>query len=188
MPKAAKRPARKNETAAALHRLTIPVFIQTLGNMGRILAKAERHARARGVDMGVLLDSRLYADMYCLRQQLQYLCFIPAEFAGHFTAQRRPRVGYDEKTLADLKTSIAKTIAYLRKVKPAHFAAHGASPVPLFFDPSQGLPPANHIARFTLPNFFFHATVAYAILRHNGVPLGKADYIGPLGTRKLKKK
>jgi hypothetical protein len=187
MPKTAKRPAKKNDTAATLHRLTIPVFIQALGNARRILAKAEKHARGRGVDMAVLLDSRLYADMYSLRQQLQYLCFIPAEFAGHFASKKPPRVGYDEKTLADLKASIAKTIAFLRTVKPAHFMARGAAPVPLFFDGSQGLPPADHIARFTLPNFFFHATVAYAILRHNGVALGKADYIGPLRAKKIKK-
>jgi hypothetical protein len=184
MPKLSK----KNDGAATLHHLTIPVFIQTLRNMGRILAKAEKHARGRGVDMEVLLASRLYADMYCLRQQVQYLCFIPAEFAGLFQAKNPPRVGYDEKTLADLKASIAKTIAYLRTVKPADFAAHGNALVPLFFDSSQGLLPADHIARFTLPNFFFHATVAYAILRHNGVPIGKADYIGPLGAKKIKKK
>jgi hypothetical protein len=174
--------------ATALYGQTVPVFIRALRNTQRILAKAEKHARRRGGGMAALLDSRLHADMYCLRQQIQYLCFIPTEFAGHFAKLRPPRVGYDEKTLAQLKAGIAKTIAYLREVKPADFAARGARPVPLFFDPTRGLPAADHIARFTLPNFFFHATVAYAILRHNGVPLGKADYIGPLGAKKIGKK
>lgn len=173
--------------AEALYRLTIPVFGGTLANAGRILAKAERHAKRHGIDMATLLSARLYPDMYSLLQQIQYLCFIPVDFAKNFSTAAAPRVGYDERTLADLKISIKKTQAYLRGVKPAHFRARADATLPLFFDPSQGLPAAAHVARFTLPNFHFHATVAYAILRHNGVPLGKEDYIGPLGAQPIKK-
>ena len=174
--------------AEALHAFTIPVFIKTLENAGRILAKAERHARQHGIEPATLLSARLYPDMFTLLQQLQYLCFIPVDFAKNFARAAAPRVGYDETTFADLKTSIKRTIAYLRAIKPAQFKARANAPLPLFFDPSLGLPAQAYAMRMIVPDFFFHATVAYAILRHSGVPLGKTDFIGPLNAAPLKKK
>lgn len=174
--------------AEALHRFTIPVFIKTLRNATRMLAMAERHAKRHKIDPATLLSARLYPDMFTLLQQVQYLCFIPVDFAKNFSTAAAPRVGYDEKTFADLKSSIKRTIAYLRCVKPRGFKARGPAPLPLFFDDSIGLPAEAHATRMTVPDFFFHATVAYAILRHNGVPLGKADFIGPLGAVRIKKK
>ena len=172
----------------ALHRFTIPVFIRTLENASRILAKAERHAKRHGIEPSTLLSARLYPDMFTLLQQFQYLCFIPVDFAKNFSSVAAPRVGYDEADLADLKASVRRTIAYLRAIKPEQVGAHGEAPLPLFFDPSRGLPAEALACRFILPDFYFHATVAYAILRHSGVPLGKADFIGPLNAAPFKRK
>jgi len=181
-------PMKDSKSAQTFHRFTIPVFIRTLQNISKILVMAERHAKRHGIDPVTLLSSRLYPDMFTLLQQVQYLCFIPVDFAKNFSAIAAPRVGYDEASFADLKASIKLTIAYLRGVKPQDVKARGDAPLPLFFDESIGLPAESHATRMTLPDFFFHATVAYAILRHNGVPLGKADFIGPLGAVRLKKK
>jgi hypothetical protein len=172
----------------ALHAFTIPAFIRALENASRIVAKAERHAKRHKIEPATLLSARLYPDMFTLLQQLQYLCFIPVDFAKNFSRTAAPRVGYDETTFADLKTSIKQTIAYLRTIKPEQFKARVNTPLPLFFDPSRGLPAEALAGRMTLPDFYFHATVAYAILRHNGVPLGKADFLGPLDAVPLKKK
>jgi hypothetical protein len=181
-------PMRNAISAEALHRFTIPVFIRTLEIAKRILVKAERHAQRHGIEPATLLSARLYPDMFSLLQQVQYLCFIPVDFAKNFSTAAAPRVGYDETTFADLKASMKQTIRYLRTVKPEHFKAQEGRLLPLFFDPSRGLPTDAHAARMTLPDFFFHATVAYAILRHSGVPLGKADFLGPLKAAPLKRK
>src|SRR5262249_39588374 len=140
------------------------------------------------IELATLLSARLYPDMFTLLQQVQYLCFIPVDFAKNFSSAAAPRVGYDETTLADLKTSIKRTIGYLRTIKPQQFKARENEPLPLFFDPSTALPAEALACRMTLPDFYFHATVAYAILRHNGVPLGKADFIGPLNAVPVKKR
>jgi hypothetical protein len=172
----------------ALYRFTVPVFITTLENVEKMVAKAEGHARRCKIEMATLLSSRLYPDMFTLLQQLQYICFIPVDFARHFSAAKPPRVGYDETSLAELKKSLRQTIVYLRAIEPARFAGRDNEPLPLFFDESKGLPGEAHSTRLTLPDFFFHVAVAYSILRHNGVPLGKADFIGPLGARPLARK
>jgi hypothetical protein len=179
---------KKPGQAPALYTFTVPVFIRTLENVEKMLAKAERHAKRHKIEMATLLSSRLYPDMFTLLQQLQYICFIPVDFTRHFSAAKPPRVGYDEKTLAELKASLKRTIGYLRAAEPVRFAGRENEPLPLFFDGSIGLPGEAHSTRLTLPDFFFHVTVAYSILRHSGVPLGKADFIGPLGARPLAKK
>jgi len=175
-------------TRESTYRFTIPVFIRTLKNLEKCLAIAERHARRNKIDPAVLLEARLYPDMFNLLQQLQYACFIPVDFARHFTDDPPPRVGYDEANLADLKASLKQTVAYLRAIKPQRFADRGDALLPLFFDASHGLDAEAHANRLTLPDFFFHVTAAYAILRHNGVPLGKSDFLGPLGAVPIGKK
>ena len=87
--------------AEALHRFTIPVFIRTLRTMTRILAMAERHAKRHKIEPATLLSARLYPDMFTLLQQVQYLCFIPVDFAKNFSSIPAPRVGYDEASFAD---------------------------------------------------------------------------------------
>jgi hypothetical protein len=172
----------------AIHFFTIPVFIRALENVARILAKAEQHARRQKIELSALLSARLYPDMFTLLQQLQYVCFIPVDFAQHFTSVTAPRVGYDETTFAELKASIRKTVAYLRGIKPKDFASSNRKSLPLFFDSAKGLSSEAYAARVSVPDFFFHVTVAYAILRHNGVPLGKSDFFGSLGAAPIRQR
>ena len=169
----------------AIYAFTIPLFIQGLETVSRILKKAEAHAKSARIEMQSLLDAKLYPDMFNLLQQVQYACFLPVDFVRHFSKQEPPRVGYDEASLDDLKASIAKTIDYLKTIDPEHIRGKEKYALPLFFDETLGLPPQEHAARVMLPDFFFHVTTAYCILRHKGVPLGKFDFLGPHGAKKI---
>jgi hypothetical protein len=166
----------------AFHRLTIAPMIAALENLGKILAKAEAHAASAGFDPEALLAARLFPDMFSLIQQLQYALFIPADFAQHFADEPPPKVGYEEKSFADVHASLALAIDYLRSIPPARMDERAGRAVPLFFDPQQGLAAETYAANVIVPDFYFHLTVAYAILRHNGVPLGKSDFLGELKT------
>ena len=174
----------QRSTGEAIYAFSIPVFILGLENLARILNKAEAHAKGR-TEMQALLEARLHPDMFNLLQQVQYACFLPVDFARHFSKREAPRVGYDEASLEDLKASIATTIDYLRAIDPQRFRGKEAQALPVFFDDTLGLPPQELAARVMLPDFFFHVTTAYCILRHKGVPLGKFDFLGPHGAKKI---
>jgi hypothetical protein len=170
----------------AVHSFTVPVFIKSLENLQKIIGKAERHAKQHKIDPNTLLNARLYPDMFNFLQQVQYACFLPVDFARHFSTATAPRVGYDETNFEELKSSIKRTIGYLKAIKPERFLDK-QNALPVFFDPKLGLPPQAHAARIALPDFFFHVTTAYCILRHNGVPLSKGDFLGAHGAQPLKK-
>lgn len=172
-------------TGEAIQAFTIPLFVQGLENLARILKKAEAHAKQTGIGVETLLDQRLHPDMFNLLQQVQYACFLPVDFARHFSRQEAPRVGYDEASLKDLEASIRTTIDYLKTIGPEQLRGRERDALPLFFDESLGLPPQEHAARVILPDFFFHVTTAYCILRHKGVPLGKFDFLGRHGAEKI---
>ena len=169
----------------ALHRLTIVPMIAALENLGKILHKAETHAAKEKIDPSVFLGARLYPDMFSLIQQLQYALFIPIDFAQHFANAPAPKVGYEEASFADVHASQKLAVGYLKSVLPARMDERANLVVPIFFDPSQGLAAETYAAHMIMPDFHFHLTIAYAILRHNGVPLGKLDFIGELATVKL---
>jgi uncharacterized protein len=164
----------------AFHRLTITPIMAALESLGKILSKAEAHAADMKIDPLTLLTAKLYPDMFSLIQQLQYTLFIPAEFARHFAAEPPPRVGYEEKSFAEVHESMGLATAYLRSVSPARMDDRAGLVVPTFFDENQGLSAETYAARVIMPDFYFHLTVAYAILRHNGVPLGKLDFLGKI--------
>lgn len=166
----------------AFHRLTIVPMIAALENLRRILDKALAHANVAKFDPDTLLSARLYPDMFSLIQQLQYALFIPADFAQHFAPELPPRIGYEEKSFAEVQASLDQAIAYLRTVSPEHMDERAQLMVPIFFDENQGLAAENYGGQLIMPDFYFHLTIVYAILRHNGVPLGKADFIGKLET------
>jgi hypothetical protein len=162
----------------AVHRLTIAMMERSLRNIGDVMDKARAHAEAEEIGLDVLLQSRLFPDMFNLLQQLQYVCYIPVDFARHFTSAQSPHVGYDESTWEQLRESIDTTANYLASIRPADVAAKAEIVVPIFFDDSRGLAAQDYAATVIVPDFYFHMTVAYAILRHNGVKLGKRDFLG----------
>jgi hypothetical protein len=170
----------KAVNSQAFHRHTIGAMVRALQNLSAILTKAEKHAKKNNIELNNLLQARLFPDMFSLIQQLQYACYLPVDFAQHFADQPAPRVGYDEATFEDAQTSIKTTIDYLKAIPASRLAERAERLVPTFFDPSKGMPAEDYGASVTVPDFYFHMTVAYAILRHNGVPLGKNDFLGAL--------
>ena len=169
----------------AFHRLTIAPMIAALENLGAILEKAEKHAASAEITPEVFLASRLYPDMFSLIQQLQYALYIPMDFAQHFHDAPPPKVGYEEATFADVHKGLADAIAYLRSIDARRLDERAGRIVPTFFDAKRGMPAESYAAGMTMPDFYFHLAIAYAILRHNGVPLGKMDFIGQLRTSEI---
>jgi hypothetical protein len=170
----------------SFHRLSIAAMIGSLDNLGKILTKAEAHAHSHKIEPEVLLGARLYPDMFSLIQQLQYALYLPMDFAQHFGDAPPPHVGYEEASFADVHASLKTAIDYLKAIPAARLVERAQRVVPTFFDSAKGLPAEDYAAIVAMPDFYFHLSIAYAILRHNGVPLGKQDFIGhykavPLG-------
>ncbi len=176
----------KSAQDGTFHRLTIAAMIGSLENLDRILSKAEAHARSRKIEPEVFLSARLYPDMFNLIQQLQYALYLPMDFARHFTDEPAPHVGYEEATFEDMHASLKTAIAYLKAIPASRLAERAQRVVPIFFDGTKGMPADHYAAIIEMPDFYFHLSIAYAILRHNGVPLAKDDFIGPYKSTAIK--
>lgn len=165
--------------ALSMYQASVPVFVKTLGNLAAILEKAASFAAAKKVDQSVLLGYRLAPDMLNLARQVQiatdHAKGAPARLAG----MEPPSFENTEASFAELKTRIDKVIAFLDTLKPAQVDGSEEREVTLKMGGNtltyKGQP---YLLHFALPNFFFHVTTAYSILRHCGVELGKKDYIG----------
>jgi hypothetical protein len=165
----------------SMYQLAVPPFVQGLSAMSAVLAKAEAFAAAKKVDPAVLLAARLAPDMFPLNRQVQIACDFAKSTAARLTGIEVPSWKDDEKTIADLRSRVAKTLDYVRSFKAGQIDGSEQRDVaitlagkPVTF---KGQP---YLVHFVLPNFYFHCTVAYAILRHNGVELGKRDFMGPV--------
>ena len=160
---------------------SIPVLAKTLGNLSTILDKAVKHCEAKKLDPNALLGFRLFPDMFPLTRQVQIAADQAKGCAARLAGVEVPKYEDTEKTFDELKARIAKTIAFINGIKPDQLANSAGRDVVL---PLRGNPVtfkgAWFLNHFVLPNFFFHVTTAYNILRHNGVELGKGDYIGSL--------
>jgi hypothetical protein len=170
--------------AISLYQASVPVFQQFLGSLRAVLAKAEAHAVARKIDPAVLVQARLYPNMFPLMRQVQ----IAADFAKGAPARlaglEPPKYADNETSFADLLARIDRTSEFLKTLKVAQIDGQEERTIELKVGGQsmsfQGQP---YLLHYALPNFFFHATMAYAILRHNGVDLGKMDYIGWIPTK-----
>lgn len=172
----------ETHTNNPIHGLTIGAIETSLRNMAQIMDKAERHAAKNNVGLEVYLQSRLHPDMYNLLQQIQYVSYIAVDFARHVSDAPAPHVGYDESTWPELRQSLYTAADYLHAIPASGMGEQKAKIVPLFYDEGQGMTAADYAAAVAMPNLHFHMAIAYAILRHNGVPLGKADFLGKLDT------
>lgn len=165
----------------SMYQASVPVFQRLLTNAIAFLGKAEEHAEANHIDPAVLLSSRLYPDMLPLTRQFQiatdHAKNAPARLAG-ITA---PRMEDTESSFPELKQRLQKTLDYIATLTPEQIDGSEAREItiPLGKDKTMTLPGQSYLLHFALPNFYFHITTAYAILRENGVPLGKRDFIGP---------
>jgi len=164
-----------------MHSMSVPVFAKTLGNLSAILDKAAAHAEAKKIDPAVLLTSRLYPDMFPLTKQVQLACDFAKGTVARLAGQEPPKYDDNETTIEALKARIAKTVDYVRGISAAQFAGAEEREVQIKIrDQTLSFKGLAYLAHMALPNFFFHSTTAYDILRHNGVDLGKRDFIGAI--------
>ena len=165
----------------ALYDVTIPVLCAALTNLDGILDKAIAHEAAKKIDAKVLPQTRLIADMMPFARQIQTSCDNAKGAAARLAGIDNPKHEDNETTLPELKARIAKTLAFLKTVKPEQINGAESREVTLAF-PNMTLKFTGHsyVTTFLLPNFFFHVTMAYAVLRQNGVDIGKGDYMGKI--------
>jgi uncharacterized protein len=164
----------------SLYAASIPVFKQMLNSMNSILAKAEAHAESMKIDPSALLQARLFPDMFPLIRQVQ----ISADFARGVSARLAgaevPIYDGNEQTFADLQAMIGKTLTFLETLSPTQIDGQENREIVL----RPGTPKEkkfngqSYLLSYALPQFFFHVTTTYAILRHNGMDVGKRDYMG----------
>jgi uncharacterized protein len=163
----------------SIHDQLVTVFSQMLENLDKVLSKAEADAAARKIDPQVLINGRLAPDMLPLTRQVQIMTDQAKGGVSRLSGQESPKWPDDEATFADLHARIAKTIAYLKTFTAAQFEGAETRTVELKFpNASFTYTGKDYFLKFVVPNFYFHYTTAYAILRHNGVPIGKSDFLG----------
>lgn len=163
----------------SMYDASVPVFQRALGNLDAILRKGEEHAAAAGIDLAELAAARLAPDMLPLTGQIQRASDSAKFAAARLTGTEGPGFPDTETSFEDLHRRIAATLDYLASVDPAGF--EGSESRAIVQKSSRGerhFVGSSYLLTFALPNFFFHVTTAYDILRHNGVPVGKADYLG----------
>lgn len=163
----------------SMHAASVPVFRQLLSSLSTILDKAETHCAEKKIDPNALLHARLFPDMFALLRQV----LIAADFAKGACARLAgievPKYEDNEQTFADLKARIAKTIAFIESLDPAMINGSEAREITTSAGPnSKTFNGQTYLLHYALPQFFFHSTTAYAILRHNGIEVGKRDFIG----------
>ena len=158
----------------------VPAYLQMLNSLTGLLTKAEAHCAAKKVDPSVLLGSRLFPDMLPLSKQIQLVSDFAAKGCARLTHSEVPSTPDTETSFAELKQRLAKTIDYVKSFKPAQFEGADTKDVtfPMGPDKTMTLKGQQFISNFSLPQFYFHAAIAHGILRHNGVEIGKRDYMG----------
>lgn len=158
----------------------VPSFLQILGSLPGVLTKAEAFCKSKNVAPETLLGARLYPDMFPLSRQIQTASDFAAKSCARLTGSAVPTVPDTEKTFEELKARLAGTVEYIRAFKPAEFDGAETRDItfPVGPDKTMTLKGEPFLRHFALPNFYFHAATAYGILRHNGVEIGKRDFLG----------
>lgn len=163
----------------SMYQASVPVFTHMLTALSAVLDKAEAFAAAKKIDSAVLPATRLCPDMFPLTRQVQIACDFAKGTAARLAGVEVPSYADTEATLPELKQRIAKTLAFIATITPGQIDGSEERDISLKVGPQEmhfkGLP---YLVSFSLPNFYFHVTAAYAILRANGVDLGKMDYLG----------
>jgi uncharacterized protein len=163
----------------SMYQASVPMFIRMLNNLAAVLDKGAAHAEAKKIDPSVLINARLYPDMLPLARQVQIAGDGAKGAAARLAGLEPPKYEDTETSFSDLKGRIQKTISYLNTLKPEQIdgSEERAVTIPIRGQPVtfQGLP---YLLNHAVPNLYFHVTTAYDILRHNGVEIGKADFLG----------
>jgi hypothetical protein len=159
---------------------SVPAFLQILGSLPGILTKAEAHCKAKNIAPEVLLGARLYPDMLPFSKQIQLVCDFAAKGCARLTHSEVPSTPDTEKTFGELQARLAKAIDYVKAFKPAQFEGADVKDVTFPTGPNSNmtLKGQQFLTGYAFPNFYFHAATAHGILRHNGVEIGKRDFLG----------
>jgi uncharacterized protein len=163
-----------------MYDVSAPVLALSLTNLAAILDKAASHEQAKKVDPKALPAARLIIDMLPLSAQIQIACDTAKGAVARLAGIESPKYEDTESTIPELKARVSKTLEFIKSVKPEQFLGAETREIELKLPQTvlkfTGL---NYLTNFVLPNFFFHITMAYALLRKNGVDLGKRDFLGP---------
>lgn len=164
----------------SMHAASVPVFKQMLRSLADVLAKAEAHVAERKIDPDALLQARLFPDMFPLVRQVQIACDFAKSVSARLAGAQVPAYDDTEQTFAELQARIARTLGFIDSLDAHAFEGSGQREIVL----RPGTPKERviggqaYLLNYGLPQFFFHATTTYALLRHNGVELGKKDFMG----------
>ena len=164
----------------SLYQASIPVFVRSFDNLGKIIDKAMADAEARKIDPSVFINARLAPDMLPFSKQIQIASDTSKGAAARLAGVEVPSFPDTETTFDELKARIAVTVAFLRSADAAKIDASGEREIILKLGKAGEVKftGTSYLLDFVLPNFYFHITTAYLILRHNGVEIGKFDYLG----------
>jgi uncharacterized protein len=164
----------------SMYNTSVPIFKQMLGGLSAVLAKAQAHAEAKNIDPPALLQARLFPDMFSLTRQVQVACDFAKGVSARLAGAAVPAFEDTETSFDDLQARIHKTLAFIDSLPLADFDGSSSREIIT----QAGTPKEkrfsgqSYVVNYGLPHFFFHLTTAYAILRHNGVEVGKKDYVG----------
>lgn len=163
----------------SMYQASAPRFINTLNNLSAILDKAQAHAEARKIDAAALTNARLFPDMFPMKRQVQIACDTAKGAVARLAGVEVPKHEDTEQTFTELKARIAKTIDFVRTIPAEKFEGAEDRNIHLKLGAREiDYTGIQYLLGHALPNFYFHVTTAYDILRHNGVELAKRDYIG----------
>jgi hypothetical protein len=167
--------------AISLYDFSVPVLTHGLTNLSAILDKAAAHAAEKKFDSIVLVQARLFPDMHALARQVQIACDTAKGAAARLAGIEPPKHEDNEVTLADLKARIAKTVDFLKTITETQLKDADSRPIELKFPSGTfKFTSVKYLTDFVLPNFYFHISMVYALLREDGVELGKRDYLGAI--------
>lgn len=165
---------------SSIYTSSVPVIKQMLGGLKDVLNKAEAHATDKKIDPNALLQARLYPDMFPMLRQVQVATDFANSIAARLAGVEIPKLIDNDQTFADLQARIAKVLGSLDALEPGKFDDAATRDIVLQAGTpkERRLTGQNYLLHYGLPHFYFHVTTAYAILRHNGVEVGKRDYLG----------
>ena len=166
----------------SLSHASLPVFEICLNALSGILDRVEVHATAKKIDPAVLLNARLFPDMFALTRQVQVTTDQAKNGAARLAGVEPPRYEDNETSFGELKARVAKTVAYVKTLDPKQIDAAADREITFPLGPTNKghMKGSDYLTHFVLPNFYFHLTAAYAILRHCGVEIGKRDFLGAI--------
>jgi uncharacterized protein len=163
----------------SMYQVSVPVMVKMLGNLSAVLGKAAAYAEARKIDPRVLLEARLYPDMFPLTRQVQIAADAVKGAAARLGGVELPKFEDNEASFAELQARIAKTIEFAQSVPAGKIDGSEDRDIELpLRDRTMHFKGQAFLLNFALPNMYFHITTAYAILRHNGLDIGKVDFLG----------